>query len=285
MNFQRINYFLTFCESMHFTNAAKELSISQPALAKAIGILEDEMGTRLVRREGRNTHLTQQGIYARKILAAMMAQVNKAGAEIEKAFANVSSQVRLAVGSSLSFTPIASFLAAYNDAHPSVHITIIDCESDQCADLLLKGKVDCLIVAQCDEINKKAECIKLYEECIVFTVPDQDMEKSNNQHLISAASDKLDEVESVTKHIYSVNSRYVEPIVSCSQLLWTQQLIKAGVGIGVVPNRTDLIKGVVIFENQDAVQRRVVSAAIPVGRSENETVARFHSMLREFVWS
>ena len=57
----RIRYFLTYCESLNFSNAARKLNISQPALTRALARLEEELGAPLVRREGKRTHLTPFG--------------------------------------------------------------------------------------------------------------------------------------------------------------------------------------------------------------------------------
>jgi len=285
MNLQRIHYFLTFCESMHFTNAAKELSISQPALTKAIGMLEEEMGTRLVRREGKYTHLTQQGSSARRIFSAMMAHVNRAHEEIEEAFGDSGNRVRIAVVSSLSFTPLANFLVVYHNAHPNVRIDITDCDADESEDLLLNGKVDCLITAESDKVENRAECVELYNENMVIAGSAEEMEKSNNQHMIAAASNRFDGINSVSQNIYRVNNLEIESVVSCSQLLWAQQLVKNGVGFGLIPDSTDSIGGLGIFKIEAVIPTKIVCVAIPVGRKECSTMGRFIEMLKAYEWT
>ncbi|WP_143535645.1 LysR family transcriptional regulator [Roseisalinus antarcticus] len=61
MDIRRIRYFITFCETLNFSEAARQLGLSQPALSKAIRKLEDEIGGPLIRREGIKTHLTHLG--------------------------------------------------------------------------------------------------------------------------------------------------------------------------------------------------------------------------------
>ena len=45
----------------HYTKAAKQLSITQPSLSHAIGMLEQELGTYLFEKQGRNVVLTKYG--------------------------------------------------------------------------------------------------------------------------------------------------------------------------------------------------------------------------------
>lgn len=61
MNLSQLYYFRKLAELQHYTRAAKELYISQPALSDAIKTLERELGLPLFQREGRNVCLTRYG--------------------------------------------------------------------------------------------------------------------------------------------------------------------------------------------------------------------------------
>lgn len=61
MNKLQIEYFLTICKYMSFTEAARVLYVSQPAVSKQISALEREIGLPLFERTYRTLHLTQSG--------------------------------------------------------------------------------------------------------------------------------------------------------------------------------------------------------------------------------
>src|SRR4051794_1214545 len=61
MEMQQVRYFLAVSRTLNFTRAAEECNVTQPALTRAIKQLEDELGGELIRREGRNSHLTDLG--------------------------------------------------------------------------------------------------------------------------------------------------------------------------------------------------------------------------------
>lgn len=61
MEMQQVRYFVALAETLNFTRAAERCNVSQPALTRAIQQLEYELGGPLVRREGRNSHLTGLG--------------------------------------------------------------------------------------------------------------------------------------------------------------------------------------------------------------------------------
>jgi LysR family hydrogen peroxide-inducible transcriptional activator len=48
---QQIRYFLTLCEELSFTGAARRCGVSQPSLTTAIGTLERELGGALFQRK------------------------------------------------------------------------------------------------------------------------------------------------------------------------------------------------------------------------------------------
>lgn len=61
MNLNQLHYFVTLAYMEHYTKAAKELSITQPSLSHAISMLEQELGTYLFEKQGRNVVLTKYG--------------------------------------------------------------------------------------------------------------------------------------------------------------------------------------------------------------------------------
>lgn len=61
MNLNQLHYFSKLAAAEHYTKAAEELGISQPSLSHAISSLEQELGTRLFEKQGRNVALTKYG--------------------------------------------------------------------------------------------------------------------------------------------------------------------------------------------------------------------------------
>ncbi|MDF2871660.1 MAG: transcriptional regulator, LysR family [Anaerocolumna sp.] len=61
ITFQQIHYFLAVAKTLNFTEAAKSLYISQPALSKQIVVLENELGFSVLKRNKRSVELTSEG--------------------------------------------------------------------------------------------------------------------------------------------------------------------------------------------------------------------------------
>ena len=61
MTFNQIKYFVTVAECLSFTEAAKCLFITQPALSRQISAMEQELGTKLFVRDKKRLKLTPGG--------------------------------------------------------------------------------------------------------------------------------------------------------------------------------------------------------------------------------
>ena len=67
----RTETFLTVCQTMNFTVAAKQLNITQPAVSQHIHFLEDQYHTSLFIYRNKQLFLTRSGEILRKHLLTM----------------------------------------------------------------------------------------------------------------------------------------------------------------------------------------------------------------------
>ncbi len=82
INLLQIEYFLAVARHLNFTEAAKSLYISQPALSKQIAILETDIDVQLFSRTRRSVRLTPAGTVLFQELVNIASQIEQA---IEKA--------------------------------------------------------------------------------------------------------------------------------------------------------------------------------------------------------
>jgi len=77
MNLNQLHYFMKLAELEHFTQAAKELFITQPSLSGSISSLEEELGLELFHRQGRTIKLTKYGHKFYEYVSAALAELEK----------------------------------------------------------------------------------------------------------------------------------------------------------------------------------------------------------------
>jgi DNA-binding transcriptional LysR family regulator len=66
LNLDQVHIFLSVASHLHFSKAAEELYISQPAVSAAIAKLETQLGVPLFHRIGRRVQLTEAGRYLQR---------------------------------------------------------------------------------------------------------------------------------------------------------------------------------------------------------------------------
>lgn len=74
MDIYRVRYFHVFAETGSLVKASEILHISQPALSKALRLLEQEVGAKLLEAEGRGLRLTPAGVRFKQSTAALLDQ-------------------------------------------------------------------------------------------------------------------------------------------------------------------------------------------------------------------
>jgi DNA-binding transcriptional LysR family regulator len=74
MDIDRVRYFHMFAETGSIIRASEILHISQPALSKALRLLEHEIGTSLLEPEGRGLRLTPAGIKFKHETGSLLTQ-------------------------------------------------------------------------------------------------------------------------------------------------------------------------------------------------------------------
>lgn len=131
-----------------FTQAARELSLTQSAISHAIKALEEEVGCRLLDRIGKKATLTQAGeqllVHAEKILAEMslardeLKQLGKWG------------QGRLRLGASASACQylLPAVLREFKESFPACTIAIEPGDTPEAIELLHAHRIDLALVLE-----------------------------------------------------------------------------------------------------------------------------------------
>jgi DNA-binding transcriptional LysR family regulator len=146
MNFDRLNTFLMAAEDLNFTQAARRLGLSQPAVSQQIRELEESLGVSLFERRGRGLLLTPAGERLRTMARPLLREVKQLESEMG-AYREVPQGV-LRVGASntpgIYMLPFA--LGAFTAKHPGVRISLEVADVDVLARHLSEGEADLAVM-------------------------------------------------------------------------------------------------------------------------------------------
>ena len=72
MSIDRLRYFAAVVETRNLRRAAELVGISPPSMSKAIGVLEQELGLKLLYPEGRGIGITAKGLEVYRLAASLL---------------------------------------------------------------------------------------------------------------------------------------------------------------------------------------------------------------------
>jgi DNA-binding transcriptional LysR family regulator len=148
MELRHLRYFVTVAEELHFTRAAKKLSIAQQALSAQIRNLEVELGFDLFVRSPKGVELTAAGQEllrgAKETLATAAASVDAA-----RAVAQRDTQVlRLGFCSYAMKLGLGQAINAFRSAWPDVQLVLNDLPGTEQLQRLDRGELDLAVCSQ-----------------------------------------------------------------------------------------------------------------------------------------
>ena len=171
MEMSQVRYVLAATRLLNFTRAAAELNVSQPALTKAIKLLEDELGEEIFARGGKRIALTPFGErvipHLRQILS---------GADSTRALASSYKLLRteplnLGVLSTIGPNRLAQFLSGFHAANPAIELAVVEASLAELKARLLDGSLDAAIMTDLADLGEAFAVQPLYAERYVVVFP------------------------------------------------------------------------------------------------------------------
>ncbi|QEF99571.1 Hydrogen peroxide-inducible genes activator [Stieleria maiorica] len=239
MELDQLRYFLQVACDGNFTRAAEHLGISQPALSRSIGRLEEELGQPVFERQARCVALTDAGRLLQGRAKEVLVILEDTLAEI----VDDGRSGRIRVGAIPTIAPfflpelLRRFATDYPDATVVVQEQTTDALLKDCAD----GKVDLAILALPIEAKYLEIETLLDEELMLVLPPDHE--------LVSKPSIVLSDIEQIPfvllgeAHCLSDNivsfckqqSFHPVSVERTSQMATVQELVSLSHGISMIP--------------------------------------------------
>jgi len=164
MEMQQVRYFLAVSRTLNFTRAAEECNVTQPALTRAIKQLEDELGGELIRREGRNSHLTDLGNRMRPLLQQCFDSALAAKWVASKLKKGELAAISLVVSRTFDLDLLTGLLAEVQRSFPGLQLNIRRAAGTAICELLKSGEVDLAIAGSLGEEWDRLDAWPMFTE-------------------------------------------------------------------------------------------------------------------------
>lgn len=145
MDIRQLRYFLTIVEEGQITKAANKLNMAQPPLSHQLKLLEEEMNTTLILRNGRKFELTEAGKILYDKGNELLNNLDEIENEVKETGAGLKGVLRIATTtSSICFLP--ERIKAFKLAFPNVTFKIWEGDPYLITDYLKERRIELAIV-------------------------------------------------------------------------------------------------------------------------------------------
>lgn len=170
MEWQQLEYFRAVAKKEHFTKAAEQLAISQPALSRSITKLEEELGVALFDRTGRSVQLNSNGKLFLKRVDRALQEIQDGIEEIRQFNDPYAGTVSLAFLLTFGLHILPDLISKFNRMYPKVEFLLYQNPTTVILRQLLHSEVDLCIIGSLGN-QRGVSWHRLIEEELFIYVP------------------------------------------------------------------------------------------------------------------
>ncbi|MGD8585723.1 MAG: LysR family transcriptional regulator [Chloroflexota bacterium] len=167
----RLKAFIYAAESLSFSEAARQLHLTQPTVSHHIQNLEKTLGVELFTRSGHTLKLTEAG---RLLLPFAHKLVHQAG-EVQEMMSSLQQKIvghlRIACSTTAGKYILPQMAARFCRRFPGIKISILACTPQHVIPQLLEGEANLAVVSSYDLCRDGLECQEFFNDLIRLIVP------------------------------------------------------------------------------------------------------------------
>lgn len=145
INYELYKVFYYVATSLSFSEASKQLYISQSAVSQSIKTLEKQLNQNLFIRSTKKVRLTPEGEILLRHIEPAINLIQRGENQIVEANTLGGGQLRIGASDTICRYFLVPYLNKFHDAYPNVHIKVTNQTSPGCVDLLENGQVDFIV--------------------------------------------------------------------------------------------------------------------------------------------
>lgn len=145
INYELYKVFYHVAVTLSFSEASKQLFISQSAVSQSIKVLEKKLNQPLFIRSTKKVQLTPEGEILLKHIEPAMNLIQKGENQLLEAHTLNGGQLRIGASDTICRYYLVPYLNRFHKAYPNVHIKVFNFTSIECAHVLENGQVDFIL--------------------------------------------------------------------------------------------------------------------------------------------
>lgn len=236
MDFKQLRYFIAIAEEKNITAAANRLHMSQPPLSMQLKQLEEELGVRLVERNGKKMELTDKGILLYQHALHLVNSMEEVKNELQET--EEGKKGTLSVGiNTLSVPGFSQLLQSFHKLYPLVSLKIVQNDSFYLTEMVKSRAIELAFVRLPLE-HRGLAYRQLFNEHFVFVSREPrgtiTLEEISKIPLIIPSTEGLGSYNTILE-AFSKEQLQLKRIAECSDMHILIELVTAGMGATIIP--------------------------------------------------
>lgn len=244
INYELYKVFYHVAATLSFSEASKQLFISQSAVSQSVKVLEKKLNQTLFIRSTKKVQLTPEGEILLKHIEPAINLIQKGETQLLEANTLNGGQLRIGASDTICRYFLVPYLNRFHKAYPNVHIKVTNQTSIECAHLLANGQVDFIITNYPNSGLLSSQKFRVINEFSDVFVANQEYfplkgETVNLQKLQTFPILMLDRKSTTSEflhHMFQKEQLDLVPEIELSSNDLLIDLARIGLGIAFVPD-------------------------------------------------
>lgn len=145
INYELYKVFYYVATTLSFSEASKQLFISQSAVSQAIKTLEKKLDQTLFIRSTKRVQLTPEGEILLRHIEPAINLIQRGETQLVESI-STGGQIRIGASDTICRYFLVPYLERFHKEFPNTHIKVTNQTSMKCVELLESGQVDCIVI-------------------------------------------------------------------------------------------------------------------------------------------
>jgi DNA-binding transcriptional LysR family regulator len=167
----RLRAFIYAAESLSFSEAARQLHLTQPTISHHIKALEKTLGVELFIRSGHTLKLTEAG----RLLLPYAHRLVHQASEVQEMMVSLQQRIvghlRIACSTTAGKYILPQLAARFSHRFPGIKVSILSCTPQHVVPQLLEGEANLAVISSYDLCGNGLECQEFFNDVITLIAP------------------------------------------------------------------------------------------------------------------
>jgi DNA-binding transcriptional LysR family regulator len=291
LEMHQIRYFLAVARALHFTRAAEECHVTQPALTRAIHLLEQELGGELLRRERTLTHLTELG----QRMLPLMQQCYESALSAKTLARSINNgeatSLSIAISRTVNLALLTAPLGEVSRICSSIQLRLRRGSGSEVAEVLKRGEAEFALAGPLGEVWERLDTWPLFTEPFELIVHRGhrlagrnlvELDQLADERLLVQAGCEMAEELALRLSRQGITTAGAHQVTTDHDLI---TLVEAGLGIAIVPASTIRSERLRSVPLEGFGLTRTVAIYGVAGRKRSPVATTMLNLLRAADWS